>query len=468
MQSIGWHDLATATQGRLDPPRAWGRSSRISTDSRDIQPGDIFWALPGERYDGHDFAADAVAKGAALVVCAGDRCAGLNAPRLSVNDPLAAFGRLAHWHRKRHEALVIGVTGSVGKTTTKELIHSALSVQYQGLKSPGNFNNLVGLPKGLLELTLDHEFLVCEMGASREGDIRALAEIAAPEIGVITAIGPAHLASFGSLEAILRGKGELFAALPDTGFAVLPGDVPYASQLAAMANCRVIRVGTEPQNELRACDVVATASEVSFTVDGERFIVAVPGPGLLTNALSAIAIGREIGIPLEALSAGLEDFRPLPGRGAVRQIGGWHVIDDCYNASPLAVAAACQRLAMYHTERPGRKFAVLGDMRELGSTAAAEHREIGRLLASLPLDGVLAYGEHARSIAEGALRGGWTAGRIVATESLDVLQLVLECWLAPGDALLIKGSRAMQMERVIDWLVDYAARAPLPELRQCA
>lgn len=468
MQSIGWHDLATATQGRLDPPRAWGRSSRISTDSRDVQPGDIFWALPGERFDGHAFAAEAVARGAALVVCASDRCSDLDAPRLIVNDPLAAFGRLAHWHRKRHEALVIGVTGSVGKTTTKELIHAALSVQYQGLKSPGNYNNLVGLPKSLLELTLDHEFLVCEMGASREGDIRALAEIAAPEIGVITAIGPAHLASFGSLDAIIRGKGELFAALPSTGFAVVPGDVPYASQLAAMAHCRVIRVGTGPHNELRACDLAATATEVSFTIEGEQFNVALPGPGLLTNALSAIAIGREIGIPLDALSAGLEDFRPLPGRGAVRQIGGWHVIDDCYNASPLAVAAACQRLAMFQADRPARKFAVLADMRELGLAAASEHREIGRLLAGLPIDGVLAFGVHAKDIADGALRGGWTAGRIVATESLEVLQLVLECWLAPGDVLLIKGSRAMQMERVIDWLVEYAASSQFPELRHCA
>lgn len=468
MHPIGWHDLATATQGRLVPANAWGRCTQISTDSRSLQRGDVFWALPGEHRDGHDFAAAAVTNGAALVVCQTERAREIPGPKLVVGDTLAALGRLARWHRRRHEALIIGVTGSVGKTTTKELIHAALSRQFRGLRSPGNYNNLIGLPKSLLELTVEDEFAVLELGASREGDIRALAAIAEPEVGVITAIGKSHLASFGSVERIIRGKGELLEALPATGFAVLPGDDPVLRRMASRAQCRALFVGQRPENDVQAGDVQFTAMETSFTVAGQRFSVALPGPALLTNALCAIAIAHDIGVPLDLIAEGLEDFQPLPGRGAVQVIGAWTVIDDCYNASPTSVEAACRRLAMFPTPPRGRRYAVLGDMRELGPDAAAEHQRLGRLLSEFPIDGLLALGQHARDFADGALRGGWRPGRIVATESLDVLLTVLDCWLEPQDTLLVKGSRVMQLERVLDWLRARAEHEGRFELRRSA
>jgi UDP-N-acetylmuramoyl-tripeptide--D-alanyl-D-alanine ligase len=460
MEPLGWHDLATAVQGRLVPERAWGRCTVISTDSRTLNPGDVFWALPGERHDGHAYIPEAVSRGAALIVGEAARCPATTIPQLHVADPIAALGRLARWHRRGHEALVIGVTGSVGKTTTKELVHAALSAQFQGLRSPGNYNNQIGLPKSLLELTAEHEFAVFELGASRVGEIRALAAIAEPEIGIITAIGQAHWETFGGVEGIIQGKGELLEALPATGFAVLPGDDPVTRGMASRAKCRSVFVGTGPDNDLVAKEVVASPEEVRFTVDGVPFRVALPGPTLLSNALCAIAVAREVGVPLERIAEGLEAFEPLAGRGRLTTIGPWRVIDDSYNASPLSVIAACERLALYQRPRGGRLYAVLGDMRELGAVAVAEHRRVGALLAGLPITGLLAYGEHARDYADGALRGGWRHGQIAATTSLDVLLTVLDCWLEPGDTVLVKGSRAMQLERVLDWLRQRATDMP--------
>ncbi len=462
---IGWHDLASAAGGRLLPPNAWGRGDRLCTDTRELQQGDIFWALSGDTYDGHDFAADAVRAGAALVVCRQERAADINGPRLVVDDPQSALGRLARWQRTRHEALVIGVTGSVGKTTTKELIYAALSQQFSGLKSPGNFNNLIGVPKTLLQLTLDHEFAVCEFGASRTGDIRALAEIAVPEIGVITAIGTSHLESFGSREAIVRGKGELLEALPETGFCVLPGDSPVTRQMATLARCRALYVGEQDGNDVQAREIAVTDTGLTFSVDGTRFHVALPSRALLSNALCAIAVAREIGVPLDLIAEGLEEFRPLPGRGVVQTVGPWTVIDDCYNASPLSVEAALERLSRMPGRPGSRRYAVLGDMRELGVEAETEHRRVGEILARLSIDGLLAYGQHARDLADGAIRGGCQPGTIVATESLEILLTMLDCWLDEGDTLLVKGSRVMQMERVIHWLDQQAGMATDRRLR---
>ncbi|HUQ72593.1 MAG TPA: UDP-N-acetylmuramoyl-tripeptide--D-alanyl-D-alanine ligase [Planctomycetaceae bacterium] len=465
MERIGWHDLATATQGRLVPAGVWGACERISTDSRDIQPGDVFWALPGVKFDGHDFATNAVQQGAKLVVCRSDRSAGIPGSRLVVDDPLKALSRLAAWYRKRLETLIIGVTGSVGKSTTKELLFAALSPQFTGLRSPASFNNAVGLPKSLLAIEPDHEFAVLELGASRRGEIRDLAAVAQPEIGVITAIAKAHLETFGGMEGVIAAKGELLAALPETGFAVLPGDDPVTRGMASRARCRVLFVGEGADNDLRGEDVIAGA-DLRFVADGESFRVPIAGRQHLTNALLAIAVAREVGVPLDLVADGLSTFQPLPGRCRTLTAGPWTVIDDCYNASPLAVEAACRLLAGPTWPLAARRYLVLGDMRELGATAADEHRAIGRLCGELGLAGVLAFGDHATDVAAGANRSGLPPGRLVATRSLDVLLAVLDCWLEPGDVVLVKGSRAMQMERVVDWLQSRAAAGT--EQRRCA
>ncbi|MBI1347923.1 UDP-N-acetylmuramoyl-tripeptide--D-alanyl-D-alanine ligase [bacterium] len=469
MDPLGWHDLAAATQGRLIPSAAWGRASRIVTDSRELARGDVFWALRGERFDGHEFAAQALASGASLVVCELPRADAISGPKLVVDDTTRALGRLARWVRQRREALIIGVTGSVGKTTTKDLLAIALGQQFQGLKSPGNYNNAIGLPKTLMDLNDSHEFAVLEMGASQRGDIRDLCEVALPEIGVITNIGQAHMASFGSPENIVMAKGELLEALPATGFAVLPGDDPVTRSMAAKAPCRVLFVGTGPENDLQARHITRSAGRLTFEIDDQTFDIALPSASHLTNALLAIAVAREVGVPLDLIADGLQEFQPAPGRGALLSIGPWSVIDDTYNASPSSMLAAIEHLASVETPQPtGKRYAFLGDMRELGESSASEHRRVGAALASAGIHGLLAFGSAAKEMAYGAQKHGLRSGQIAAGESLDVLLTVLDCWLEPGDVVLIKGSRVMQTERVIDWLKQRAAQSTVFPARQCA
>lgn len=469
MDALGWHDLAKATQGRLIPASAWGRATRIVTDSREIQTGDVFWALRGERCDGHDFVANAIRAGASLIVCHNPPQDGLPVPHLVVDETTRALGRLAQWVRNRHEALIIGVTGSVGKTTTKDLIALALGQQFQGLKSPGNFNNQIGLPKTLLELQSEQEFAVLEMGAARLGDIRELCEIARPEVGVITSIGVAHAASFGGLENIVRGKGELLESLPQTGFAVLPGDDPTTRQMARRACCRTVFVGQAGGNHVQARDIRWHEGRIIFLVDDQPFDVALPSVAHLNNALIAIAVAQEVGVSLDLIAEGLQEFQPSAGRGAIITIGPWRVIDDSYNASPTSVHAAIEQLANLAKTSPRmRRYAFIGDMRELGEFSAASHRELGQATAKASLDGVLAFGMFAREIASGALQGGLRPGQIAAGESLDVLLTVLECWLEPGDVVLVKGSRVMQTERVIAWLKERADLLTSLSTSRCA
>lgn len=460
MDALRLDDLATATGGRLvgvDPARS---VTRISTDSRTVQSGDVFWALTGQRFDGHDFVAVARQQGAILAVCNAahaDRVAG---PRLMVTDTVLALQRLAAWYRARQSALVIGVTGSVGKTTTRQLIHAALSRQFQGIQSAGNFNNHIGLPKSLLSIEAQHEFAVLELGASHVGEIARLAALAQPEVGALTAIGRAHLEGFGGVEGIIQAKGELLEALPANGFAVLPGDDPVIRKMARRAACRVVFVGETGQNDVQATLVAGALGQLSFMVDRQRYVLSLAGRHLLTNALLAVAIAREIGVPPETIAAGLADFTPEAGRCCITQIGPWMVIDDTYNASPTAMTASLELLAQALPATPGRRYAVLGDMLELGKAAASEHRDIGRHAARLRLDGILACGDHAAALAQGAAEVGFFMGRLVSTPRLEVLLAVLDCWLEPGDLVLVKGSRSMQMERVIAWLHDRASALP--------
>ena len=458
MEQLSLHDLTQATGGQLtEPSFADLPFDRVSIDSRDIRPGDVFWALKGEHHDGHDFIPQALERGAACCVTSRTRGEAANGSRLIVDDSLASLGRFARWYRGTLEALVIGVTGSVGKTTTRDLIHAALASEYEGVRSRKNFNNLIGLPLSLLDIEHQHEFAVLELGAAREGDIRALAEIAVPEIGVVTAIGPAHLASFGSLDAIIRTKGELLDCLPPTGFAVLPGDDPILRQMADRAPCPVIFVGEGDDNHVRAKRIRASFEGLQFEMDGDEFDVPVCGRHHLTNVLCAIAIAREIGVRPQSLAQGLSYFQPIEGRSFLKTIGSWTVIDDTYNASPPSMAAACRMMKDLELPGTGQRILVLGDMKELGPTAAHEHEQIGTLAARLQIDLLLACGDHADDIAYGAERAGMAPHRIAAAPDIETAKAVLDCWLEPGDAILVKGSRATRMERIVEWLRERAA-----------
>lgn len=452
MSELTLRDILTATHGEPHGFAADATFSRVGIDSRTIQPGELFWALRGEQHDGHDFAAAAVANGAAG--CVVDHPIANSGPAIVVPDTLQALWDLAGRHRDRHDAVVIGVTGSFGKTTTREMIHAILSAGHCGLQSPKNYNNHVGVPLTLLELTTEHEFAVIELGASAVGEIRALAELSKPEIGVLTGIGPAHLDGFGSLDGVIAGKSELVEMLPESGFLVANGDDPLVRRIAETARCPVIFAGRNDNNQVRAEAVRVQPGLIRFQINGREYCVEAVGEHHVTAAAIAIAIGREIGLSEDAIADGLAGFTSVAGRCRLQSIGPWTVIDDTYNSNPASLRAACVTLRDWPAD--GRRILVSGDMLELGATADDSHREAGRFAAESHIDLIIACGDHAGRFLAGAKAAGMHTSQLAICDNLDTLRTILDCWLEPGDVVLVKGSRASRMERAIDELKQLA------------
>lgn len=459
--------LATATRGKLiGGQHADVRAGRVVIDSRLIKPGDLFWALHGEHHDGHDFLAEARQRGASATVVQFDRLAkaqeawqrasehGPVPPLIVVEDTLTALAEFAHWHRPQQEALVIGVTGSFGKTTTREMIHAVLSASHPGIRSLKNFNNHIGLPLSVLELNSTHDFAVFEMGASALDEIALLAEIAQPDIGVLTGIGLAHVAGFGSTEGIIRGKGELLEALPLSGFAVVPGDDPVTRAMASRARCPVLFVGESEVNHVRATNVRLANQRLTFEVEQIEYTVPVSGRHFLTAALTTLAIANEIGLSPTNIAKGFANFQAAPGRCQVHHIGPWTVIDDTYNANPASMRAACVTLRDWRGAN--KRLLITGDMLELGMHAEPAHIELGHIAAEVGVDGLLVFGQQAEQVIHGAVAGGLRPSRLAQCDDLETLLTVLDCVLEPCDVVLVKGSRGMRMERVVEWLRDKA------------
>ncbi len=446
----------------------------ISIDSRSVRPGDAFFALPGERSHGFLFADDAVAAGASCVVAESSaseqKSDYLQVARfqpadtietdhriIRVRNVLQALQQFAAWNRQQSSALMIGVTGSVGKTTTRQMIAAVLNAQYCGLQSPRNFNNELGVPLSLLQLAPEHDFAVLEMGAGRPGDIAQLASLTQPEFGVITRVAAAHLESFGSMEAIRLTKQELPQAVSKTGTVFLNADDPNVRSMASATEAHVVLFGLAEDADIRPTDFVSDGGLCTMSVDGTNFQFHGPRQ-LLTSALAAIAVGRTVGVSEAKIAAGLATFVPDAGRGRVVQNVPWTVIDDSYNASPASVQSAIAELSDWR--KPGHRILVLGDMLELGSEAQAAHFQIGQALMSSAVDHTLVFGEYAESVAAGARSTGVTINHISVFNDLTMLQTMLDCLLTPGDVVLIKGSRGMQMERVVHWLKEQYSSGP--------
>ena len=459
MESVSLAQLVASTRGN---PKSISDVDdmflEIVTDSRAVKPGSVFWALCGEHQDGHDFVADAEARGAACCVVNRGQPIDSLGPLVEVEHTLQALADFAGWYRLQRDALIVGVTGSVGKTTTREMIYATLNTGYDGIRSEKNFNNEIGLPLTLLQISRNQEFAVLELGARRIGDIRKLVEIAQPEIGVITAISPCHLETFGSMAGILQGKGELFEALPKSGFAVLAGDDDVTRSLAKRAACKVILVGQGSHNQVRATQVEMGINRLKFKVGGTNFEVPVTGRHYLVSALAAIAVGREIGLENEALVRGLKSFVPADSRCEVEQLGGLTLINDTYNASPASMQAACQLLADWQTGQ--RRVLVAGDMLELGDESDAYHQHVGTYAAQAGIDSVIAFGPHADRIAAGAIAAGFPRHGIATCQEMDTVFAVLDCWLDADSTVLIKGSRGMRMERVVEWVRQKSGIGP--------
>lgn len=455
MRAVTIRELVNAVQGR--PIRVLLQDAtfeRVETDSRRVRPGDLFWALSGPHHDGHDYLAEAAERGAIACVGLQGRVESAELPVIAVADTQLALWDFASWYRTQIAARVIGITGSVGKTSTRHMIYSMLSSVLPGTESPGNFNNEIGVPLSLLGINDEDLFAAIELAAAKAGDIGDLTRIARPDIGIITSVAPCHLATFGSLEEIARTKGELLDYLPEDGLAILNGDNGWVRDMACFARCNVIQVGTGEYCDLRAESVRSENGCMRFVVDGDEFAIQAPGTHWLTAALASIAVGREFGLSTESIQHGLTEFLPVPGRCKAVPVGEWTVIDDSYNASPASMTAACEVLRSW--QGATRKILVTGDMLELGPEAESFHAELGRQAAAAGIDGLISIGEYASTVLKSAREAGLSGGCLAHCRGEEIAELLLDCWLEPGAVVLVKGSRAMKMENLVDQIRDLA------------
>ncbi len=441
--------VAEITGGHLMQNGASVALQGISTDSRTLQPGDLFVPLRGANFDGHDYLTQAIQRGAAACLSE-ETIGGLLVPVIKVSNTLKALGDLAAAVRRKFAGPVIGITGTSGKTTCKEMLAAILADLGPGLKTSGNFNNLVGVPLTLFGLQPEHQWAVVEMGMSVRGEIARLAEISAPNIGLITNVGAGHLENFDGLAGVARAKGELFIGLPAGGVALINIDDPEIRVLPVANGVRKVSFGTGSEAAIRAEQVAVHNGSVSFSlvIEGaeQRVVLPLPGRHNVANALGAAAAATVLGVGLKEIAAGLAAFQPCPGRMELIELpGDVVVLEDSYNANPLSVHAALN--ALYDLGAAGQRIAVLGDMLELGASAPELHHQIGTLVAKRA-DRLFTYGRLAEQIAQGAKDSGMPAGKICIASNHGELAERLLGVLQAGDRVLVKGSRGMRMEKV--------------------
>lgn len=450
--------LSRVMEGKIYGHGSNSPVQQVSTDTRTLSPGSLFFALKGERFDGHDFVAQAFEKGAVGIVVSKSELARQYAESdkvvILVEDTLRALQLLAKSQREKYDIPVIGITGSNGKTTTKDMVAAVLSQRYRVLKTQGNYNNEIGLPLTLLQLTPEHQAAVLEMGMRGLGEIATLSQIAQPTGGIITNIGVTHYELLGSVENIAKAKGELVESIPEHGFCLLNAEDGWSRRLSSLCRGKVIYYGFEARAQVRARDLRNTEQGMEFvlaTEQGSIFVkLPLPGEHNVLNALAAAGVGLELGLELSEIAAGLETVQLsamrlalVPGRNDSL------IINDAYNANPTSTKASLKVLAQ---RKKRRAIAVLGDMRELGSIEVEAHREVGRYLVDLGIDFLLTVGPLARHIAQGAIEQGMEQERIYSFARNDDAKRFLAEFLAPGDVVLIKGSRAVQMEEIVDFV----------------
>ncbi|NVL89710.1 MAG: UDP-N-acetylmuramoyl-tripeptide--D-alanyl-D-alanine ligase [Desulfobacterales bacterium] len=457
----GVSDVLHATGGRLVCGSEETRFQAISTDSRTAEHGDLFIAIAGEKCDGHDFLQEAFDRGALGVLVAEDYISKRSqAPKgekhwIAVPDTLKALGDLAAFGRRQSNVSVVAVTGTNGKTTTKEMTASVLSQTFNVLKTSGNFNNLIGLPLTLFGLNDSHEWAVLEVAMNRPGEIRRLTEIANPDLGVITNVEAGHLEGVKDIDGVMEAKGELLEGLGQDGTAVLNIDDQRVCRLAERFSGRVVSFGIESSAEVSGTPVSQTRSGVSFDLswydESIRVSLKIPGKAAIYNALAAAAVGYRADLSIEQVKKGLESAVPLPGRMEISTLpGGIHLIDDTYNANPGSVAAAIETLCSL--KGSGRGIFVIGDMLELGQHAQAAHKHIGILAERAGLAGLYVTGEFAGAVTEGAVGAGMDHRKISIGTREEIVEVLKER-LGPGDWVLIKGSRLTAMDKVVQGLM---------------
>lgn len=439
----------------------------LAIDSREVEPGSAFVAFAGERTDGHRFVPDALDRGARVVVVTRDADEVREAVAahgrgetalVAVDDAYAAIEALAAWHRDRLTCPVIGITGSTGKTTTKDFVRSVLGTTMRVVATSGNRNNELGVPLTVMDAGADTEALVVEMAMRGAGQIAHLCDVARPTAGLVTNVGVSHMEVLGSQEAIASAKGELVQAIPADGQVFVNGDDAWSATLVATASAEVITYGLGSDADITACDVVVTpAGMPSFTLampEGAAGVtLAVPGKHNVYNALAAAAVGRYLGVPLTGIVRGLEGATFSRWRmETFVSASGVTVINDAYNANPTSMRAAIGALQDLPTR--GRRIAVLGDMAELGTLTELAHFELGEEVARSAVDVLVSVGELGRRISDGAKAAGMPEDVVRPCANADEASEVIDDVVEPGDTVLVKASRVMGLETVVEGMMD--------------
>lgn len=453
MEDLSICEIVEAAHGVLMNFEEEFEVSGVSIDSRKTNPGDMFIAIKGEKFDGHDFIEKAAENGAVLAVTQRlpERC---KIPYILVEDTLKALQDIAAYYRSKFNIPIVAITGSSGKTTTKDMTASVLTQRFNVLKTEGNLNTTIGLPLTLLKLQYSHQIAVLEMGMSSLGEIRLLSDIVRPDIGVISNIGLTHIEYLGSRENILRAKLEIFSYFNCNNIAVINGDDDMLHSFCS-DKFRVIKYGLKEANEIFAYGIEEKGEAgIGFSVDLEgirsNFKVPLPGIHNVYNALSAIAVTRLFGMDAVEIQKGLNSFKPSKMRMEMINLdSGIKLINDVYNANPESMKAAIDVLHTIKSRRRG--ICILGDMLELGDLSSEEHCKIGAYAASTGVDAIIAVGEFADDIKRGAMTSGMN-GSVYTFFDIKAAAPFLDNIVKPGDAVLIKGSRGMKMEYIVDYL----------------
>lgn len=438
---------------------------QISIDSRTLCAGDLFWVIKGERFDGHDFVEEAFKKGAlAAVISRPVRFSPVNGGLIKVQDTLISLQGLATAWREKHSCRVIAVTGSSGKTTTKELIAKILSRKYNCLSTEGNMNNNIGVSLTMMRLKESHQVAIIELGMNHKGEIAQLTSIVKPMIGIITNIGKAHIGLLGSVNHIIEAKAELLEGMGPEGLAILNRDDPYYYILAERCKNGIITVGESNKADLIIQNIELNPREgktkVVFKVKGKMFSLTLPvlGRFIAHDLLIAVAVAMEFDCSQEEIEAGIAQFNSIPNRMDHHIVEGVHILDDSYNANPESMHFALRTL--FECKGSGRSMAILGDMLELGSQSECLHRQLGQWLGhNRKVDFLITFGSQTKIMAEEAIKTGYPSKRVWSVERHEDASRLAGSLLKDGDWVLIKGSRQMRLDKISGRLIEIIASA---------
>lgn len=461
MKSLSIHQIIEATGGKLLQKGNEEEIQSIHTDSRKQEKHSLFIPLVGERFDAHDFISQAVENGAAAVLSSKEiSLDNANVTIILVNDTLQALQDLARYYRNQFEIKVVAVTGSVGKTSTKDMIFSVLNEQYCTLKTEGNFNNEIGLPLTIFRIEPEHEVIILEMGMNHFGEIHRLSSIAQPDVAVITNIGLSHVENLGSQQGILKAKCEIFDYLKPNGTVILNGDDSLLKSLKGKLPFKQLFYSIKGEGDFVADQVQSNGEKgitFDYIIDGERYPIFVPKPGvhMVLNALAAVAVGNILNVPLNKMIDGISKFQATKMRMDILTLkNDVKMINDAYNASPDSMKSALQVLT--DMALSNRTIAVLGDMLEMGSFAKEAHLTVGRYTAEHHIDILITKGMDSKYIAQGAIENGMDSKSVFSFDTNEEAGEKLLALLEPHDYVLIKGSRGMRMEEIVETVKEGA------------